>query len=132
MKSVQSTHPALLRIGEAVQGQLRRAGITLEHRAGRSSDLHAQIRKDLSPVTLYQAARFPVADVYLTQFFHSTIDGRHADRASLTSSHCAAADSEIEAARSEPDVEKQKALVAAPRRKKSWRRFARVPLWKAA
>jgi peptide/nickel transport system substrate-binding protein len=60
-------------------------------------------------VTLYQAARFPVADVYLTQFFHSR--STVATPTAITNfAHCAVADQEIEAARSEPDAAKQKAL----------------------
>lgn len=109
IKSVQSTHPALMRIAEAAQGQLRKVGIALELEPVDHPTYHAQIRKDLSPVTLYQAARFPVADVYLTQFFHSrTTVGT--PTAILNLSHCTAADAEIDAAAKEPDVEKQKAL----------------------
>ncbi len=109
IKSVQSTHPALLRIGEAAQGQLRKAGINLELETVDHPTYHAQIRKDLSPVTLYQAARFPVADVYLTQFFHSkSIVGT--PTAIINLSHCAVADKEIESARIESNLEKQKAL----------------------
>lgn len=109
VKSVQSTHPALMRIAEAAQGQLRKVGVTLELETVDHPTYHAQIRKDLSPVTLYQAARFPIADVYLTQFFHtrSTVG---TPTAILNLSHCASADAEIDAAAKEPDVEKQKAL----------------------
>ena len=66
-------------------------------------------RKDLSPVTLYQAARFPVADVYLTQFFYgkSTVG---TPTAITNFSHCSIADREIEAARAEPNADKQKAI----------------------
>jgi peptide/nickel transport system substrate-binding protein len=106
VKSVQSTHPALLRIGEALQGQLRRAGINLELETVDHPTYHAQIRKDLSAGTLYQAVRFPVADVYLTQFFHSksTVG---TPTAILNLAHCTAADAEIEAARVETDAAKQ-------------------------
>jgi peptide/nickel transport system substrate-binding protein len=109
IKSVQSTHPALLRIAEAAQGQLRKAGIDLQLETVDHPTYHAQIRKDLSPVTLYQAARFPVADVYLTQFFYSkSIVGT--PTAIINLSHCAVGDKEIEAARVEPNLEKQKNL----------------------
>jgi peptide/nickel transport system substrate-binding protein len=116
VKSVQSTHPALLRIGEAVQGQLRRAGITLELETVDHPTYMAQIRKDVSPVTLYQAARFPVADVYLTHFFDSksTVG---TPTAIINLAHCGAADSEIAAARAEPNVDKQKALWRAAQEK---------------
>ncbi|MFI4997507.1 MAG: polyamine ABC transporter substrate-binding protein, partial [Hyphomicrobiales bacterium] len=69
----------------------------------------ANIRKDLSQVTLYQAARFPVADVYLTQFFHSR-STVNTPTGVTNFSHCAVADQEIDAARSETDPAKQKAL----------------------
>ena len=109
IKSVQSTHPALLRIAEAAQGQLRKAGIDLQLETVDHPTYHAQNRKNQSPVTLYQAARFPVADVYLTHFFHSrSIVGTPTGITNL--SHCAVADPEIEAARVEPDLAKQKAL----------------------
>jgi peptide/nickel transport system substrate-binding protein len=116
VKSVQSTLPSLLRIMEAVQAQLRKAGINLELETVDHPTYHANIRKDLSGVTLYQAARFPVADVYLTQFFHSASTvGK--TTAIVNFSHCAVADKEIEAARSESSVEKQKALWASAQEK---------------
>jgi peptide/nickel transport system substrate-binding protein len=58
---------------------------------------------------MYSAARFPVADVYLTQFYdsHSTVN----TPTGITNfSHCKVADKEIEAARTEPDDKKQIAL----------------------
>jgi len=109
LNSVESTLPSLLRLMEAVQAQLRQAGITLNLELVDHATYHANIRKDLSGVTLYQAARFPVADIYLTQFFHSksTVG---LPTAITNFSHCAAADAEIEAARSEQDGERQKEL----------------------
>jgi peptide/nickel transport system substrate-binding protein len=109
LKSMQSTLPVLFRIMEAVQGQLRQAGINLDIEAVDHPTYHANIRKDLSAVTLYQAARFPVSDVYLTQFYYSksTVG---TPTAVTNFSHCAVADKEIEAARGERDAEKQKAL----------------------
>lgn len=106
VKSVASTYPSLLRIMEAVQGQLRRAGINVELETVDHPTYHAQIRKDLSAVTLYQAARFPVADVYLTQFFHSK-STVNTPTAIVNFSHCNVADKEIEAARVETDAAKQ-------------------------
>ena len=116
VKSIQSTYPSLIRIMEAAQGQLRKAGINLEIEPVDHPTYHAQIRKDLSPVTLYQAARFPVADVYLTQFFYSksTVG---LPTAITNFSHCGVADQEIEAARSEQNAEKQKALWKAAQEK---------------
>jgi peptide/nickel transport system substrate-binding protein len=116
LKVVQSTLPVLLRIMESLQGQLRASGIDLDVEPVDHPTYHANIRKDLSQVTLYQAARFPVADVYLTQFFHSR--STVATPTAITNfAHCAVADKEIEDARSEPDVAKQKALWKAAQEK---------------
>jgi peptide/nickel transport system substrate-binding protein len=94
---------------EAVQAQLKKAGINLDIELVEHATFHAQIRKDLSPIVHYQAARFPVADVYLTQFFDSaSIVGT--PTAVTNFSHCNVADAEIRAARVESDPAKQKAL----------------------
>jgi peptide/nickel transport system substrate-binding protein len=109
IKMIVSTHPTLARITEGLQAQLRQAGITLEMQPVDHPTWHQQIRKDLSPIVMYQAFRFPVADSYLTLFFHSAATiGR--PTAQTNFSHCNVADAEIEAARTEPSVEKQKAL----------------------
>lgn len=107
LKVVQSTLPVLLRLMEAVQAQLREAGIQLDIEPVDHPTYHANIRKDLSQVTLYQAARFPVADVYLSQFFHSRASV-NTPTAITNFSHCAVADAEIDAARRETDPTKQK------------------------
>ncbi len=70
---------------------------------------HAQIRQDLSQVVHFQAARFPIADVYLTQFFHSRSIVK-TPTAVTNFSHCKVADAEIDAARTEQDKAKQVAL----------------------
>ncbi len=116
IKSVQSTLPVLLRTMEAVQAQLRKAGINLEIEPVDHPTYHANIRKDLSGVTLYQAARFPVADVYLTNFFHSR-STVNTPTAITNFSHCKAADAEIDAARKETDLKKQKELWALAQQK---------------
>jgi peptide/nickel transport system substrate-binding protein len=109
LRSVASSYPGLLPISEAVQGQLRRAGITLELTVVEHATYHQQIRQDLSAVTLYQAARFPVADFYLTHFYYSrSIVGT--PTAITNFSHCNVADAEIEAARSETNPERQRTL----------------------
>jgi peptide/nickel transport system substrate-binding protein len=57
-----------------------------------------------------------VADSYLTQFYHSrSAPGR--PTMSLNFAHCDAADSEIDAARAEPDEARQRALWADAQRK---------------
>jgi peptide/nickel transport system substrate-binding protein len=55
---------------------------------------------------VYTAARFPVADIFLTQFFHSA-SAIGKPTAVTNFSHCDVADKEIEAARSELDGAKQ-------------------------
>lgn len=116
VKSVQSTLPVLFRIMEAVQAQLRKANINLEIEPVDHPTYHSNIRKDLSTVTLYQAARFPVADVYLTNFFHSR-STVNTPTGITNFSHCKAADAEIDAARSETDLKKQKELWALAQKK---------------
>src|SRR4030067_1404387 len=70
---------------------------------------HEQIRKDVNPLVLYVAARFPVADTFLTQFFHSkSIVGT--PTAITNFSHYNKIDDLIEKARVEPDAKKQKAI----------------------
>jgi len=77
---------------------------------------HQRIREDASQVVHYSAARFPIADVYLTQFYHS--DSTVATPTAITNfSHCAAADAEIEAARVEQDFVEQNRLWALAQNK---------------
>ncbi|KTS20773.1 polyamine ABC transporter substrate-binding protein [Methylobacterium indicum] len=107
--AVQTSLPTMLTAMQIVQGQLKKAGIELKLDVVDHQTYHAQIRKDLSDVVYYAAARFPVADTYLTQFFDSA--STVATPTAVTNfSHCNAADAEIRAARTEPDPEKQKAL----------------------
>ena len=109
IKAIQTAFPGMLNTMQIVQAQLKKANIDLQLEVVDHPTFHAQIRKDLSQVVLYSAARFPVADVYLTQFFHSrSIVGT--PTAVTNFSHCGMADGDIDAARAETDVEKQKAL----------------------
>jgi peptide/nickel transport system substrate-binding protein len=109
IKTIHTTLTGMQTLIEAVQAQLKKAGINLDIELVEHATFHAQIRKDLSPIVHYQAARFPVADVYLTQFFDSnSIVGTAT--AVTNFSHCNVADSEIRAARIESDPAKQKAL----------------------
>ena len=108
-KAIISKRPPLLAPMQIVQEQLRRAGITLELDVVEHATFHEQIRKDLSPLVLYGAARFPIADTYLTQFYHSR--SIVATPTAVTNfSHNTVADAEIDAARSEADPQKQKDL----------------------
>ncbi|WP_163264794.1 ABC transporter substrate-binding protein [Chelativorans alearense] len=116
IKAIHTTLPGMLTTMEAVQALLREADINLEIETVEHATFHEQIRKDLSQVTHYAAARFPVADVYLSQFFHSdAIVGKPTAVANF--SHCDVADEEIAAARAETDDEKQLELWAEAQRK---------------
>lgn len=116
IKAIHTTLPGMLTTMEAVQALLREANINLEIETVEHATFHEQIRKDMSPVVHYAAARFPVADVYLTQFFHSdSIVGT--DTAITNFSHCAVADDEIEKARTETDQAKQLELWAIAQQK---------------
>lgn len=106
IKSIITEIPALLGPMKVIQKQLARAGINLELDIKQHSDFHAEIRKDQSPIVLYGAARFPVADTYLSQFYHSkSIVGT--PKAVTNFSHCNVADESIDRARSEGSNEEQ-------------------------
>lgn len=111
IKAIHTTLPGMLSTMEAIQSMLRDAGINLEIETVEHATFHEQIRKDMSQVVHYAAARFPVADVYLSQFFHSdaTVGG---PTAIANFSHCSVADAEIDAARVATDPEEQLALWA--------------------
>lgn len=116
LRTIHTTLPGMMTFMEAVQAQLRRAGITLEITPVEHATFHQQIRQNLSQVVHFQAARFPVADVYLSQFFHSrSIVGSPTGVTNF--SHCRVADAEIDGARSEPDKAKQIALWHEAQRK---------------
>ena len=96
LKTIHTTLSGMLSTMEAVQATLKKSGINLEITTVEHATFHAQIRKDLSQVVHYSAARFPIADVYLTQFFDSaSIVGT--PTAVTNFSHCNVADSEIRA-----------------------------------
>jgi peptide/nickel transport system substrate-binding protein len=106
---IHTNLPVMLTMMEVVQAQLRKVGIILDMEVVEHATFHADIRKDMSPIVHYAAARFPVADTYLTQFFHSrSIVGT--PTAVTNFSHCNDADAEIDAARVETDLAKQKVL----------------------
>ena len=109
IKVIHTQLPQMLGSMQVVQAQLRKAGINLDIQVVDHATFHQQIRKDLSPIVYYAAARFPVADIYLTQFFHSaSIVGK--PTAVTNFSHCDVADKEIDAAKTEIDTAKQVAL----------------------
>ncbi len=116
VKVIQSQLPEMLSAMQVFQAQLKRAGINLDVQVVEHATFHAQIRQDLSPLVYYSAARFPIADVTLSQFFHSrsTVG---TPTAVTNFSHCDVADKEIDDARSEPDQAKQIALWQEAQRK---------------
>lgn len=96
---------------QVLQAQLAAAGINVELEVMEHSAWHAAIRDDVSSMVLYGAARFPVADTYLTQFYHS--DSIVNTPTAVTNfSHCDVADDQIVQARSEADMDTQMALWA--------------------
>lgn len=106
IKAVVSNISAQLPIMEIIQAQLARVGIKLDMEVVDHATYHAQIRRNVSALVFYGAARFPVANDYLTEFYHSAaIVGRPA--AITNFSHCAVADSEIDAAKRESDPVRQ-------------------------
>lgn len=107
---------ALLVPMQVIQAQLAKVGIKLELEVVEHSAWHAAIRDNVSPMVLYGAARFPVADTYLTQFYHSGSIVK-TPTAVTNFSHCAVADDEISAARSEPDPARQLELWRTAQRK---------------
>jgi peptide/nickel transport system substrate-binding protein len=106
---IHTNLPGMLSMMEVTQAQLRKVGIILDLEVVEHATFHANIRKDMSPIVHYSAARFPIADTYLTQFYLGrSIVGT--PTAVTNFSHCTDADAEIDAARVEPDSAKQKAL----------------------
>ena len=116
IKTIHTQLPGMLSTIQVVQAQLKRAGIDLVIDLVDHQTFHAQIRQNLSGIVHYSAARFPVADIYLTQFYHSRSIVQ-TPTAVTNFSHCKVADAEIEAARTETDLAKQKELWVAAQRK---------------
>ena len=116
VKMIQSQLPEMLTAAQVIQAQLKKAGINLDLQVVEHATFHQQIRQDLSPMVYYSAARFPIADVTLTQFFHSRSIVK-TPTAVTNFSHCNVADKEIDAARVETDRTKQLALWAEAQKK---------------
>lgn len=116
IKSVVSNITAQLPIMEVVQAQLGEVGITLDMEVVDHATYQSKSRADQSGIIFYGAARFPVADSYLTEFYHSdAIVGK--PTAITNFSHCDVADAEIDAARYEADEDEQMRLWAEAQRK---------------
>lgn len=106
VNAVVSSNNAQLPIMEVIQAQLSQVGINMEMQVVDHPTYHEMIRENASAMTFYGAARFPVADSYLTQFYHS--DAIVGTPTAVTNfSHCDVADEEIDAARIESDEERQ-------------------------
>lgn len=99
LTAVVSSNASQQPIMEIIQAQLSEAGIDLQLNVVDHPTYHEQIRQDLSDVVFYGAARFPVADSYLTQFYHSAATVG-TPTAVTNFSHCDVADAEIDGARS--------------------------------
>ena len=113
---VQTQLPDMLNLMQVVQAQLQRAGIKLELKLVEHSAFHQLIRKDESPIVMYSAARFPVADVYLTQFFASQ-SIVNTPTAVTNFSHSRSVDAEIEQARTTSNQAEQLRLWHEAQRK---------------
>jgi peptide/nickel transport system substrate-binding protein len=116
LKAIVSNISAQQPFMEVIQARLAKVGIKLELQIVDHPTYQSQIRRDASALVFYGAARFPIADTYLSEFFHSrAIVGT--PTAASNFSHCAVADREIEAARVAPDAETQKAMWKEAQRK---------------
>jgi peptide/nickel transport system substrate-binding protein len=106
---VMSQRSSFVRPMEILQEQFRRVGVELRIDPVDHNAYHAQIRKDVNALVLYIAARFPVAEPYLTEFFHS----RHivgTPTAVTNFSHYKGVDAELDKAAHEVDTKKRFAL----------------------
>jgi peptide/nickel transport system substrate-binding protein len=99
---------------QIIQEMWKKIGVTLELKVVDHPTYHKLIRKDLNPVVIYGAYRYPLTgNIYLTQFYHSeSIVGK--PTAIINFSHYGetlpGVDKFIDDARFELDVEKQKDL----------------------
>jgi peptide/nickel transport system substrate-binding protein len=116
IKSVVSSISAQQPIMEVVQAQLAKAGIKLDMQVVDHATYQAQSRKDQSALVFYGAARYPDADIWLTEFYDSAA-AIGSPAAMSNFSHCSVADDDIRAARKEPDAQKQLALWKDAQRK---------------
>ncbi|MGJ5205884.1 ABC transporter substrate-binding protein [Bradyrhizobium sp. HKCCYLR20261] len=116
LKVVVSNISAILPTMEIIQRQLAKAGIKLDMSVVDHATYQSQIRGNASALVFYGAARFPVADTYLTEFYHSrSIVGKPTAVANF--SHCDVADDDIQAARVEGRAERQQELWKDAQRK---------------
>ena len=86
------------------------------------------IRQDLSPLIYYAAARFPMADIYLTQFFHRRSIVK-TPTAVTNFSHCDVADKEIDQARTDDQSRAKQLALWAEAQKKIVAQVCAVPMF---
>jgi len=109
LKSIQSQNITSLGPAQIVQAQLKKVGITLDMDVVEHATYHQQIRQNLSDLVVYGASRFPIADNYLKEFYHSRSSvGK--PTAVTNFSHCDVADAQIDAAAKELDPAKRMEL----------------------
>ncbi|ARS71049.1 ABC transporter substrate-binding protein [Sinorhizobium meliloti] len=114
--AVVSNSASQLPIMQVIQSQLAEVGIDMQMNIVDHPTYHEQSRANLSGIVFYGSARFPIADSYLTEYYHSNaIVGK--ETAITNFSHCDVADTEIEAARSAPNEADRLALWAEAQRK---------------
>lgn len=106
IKSIVSNISAQRPIMEIIQAQLAKAGIKLDMQIVDHSTYQAQSRKDLSALVFYGAARYPDADIWLSEFYDSAASV-NTPTAMSNFSHCSVADADIRAARVEPDLNRK-------------------------
>lgn len=66
-----SESPIYLQHMEIIQDMWRKIGVRMNMKVVDHSSYHAVIRQNANAVVYYAAARLPIADIYLTQFYHS-------------------------------------------------------------
>lgn len=108
-----------LPFAQILQEHWRRIGVTMKLNIVDHASYHERIRENLNGVVLYNATRLPIADIYLSQFYHSdAIVGK--PTAITNFSHLgdvvASVDHLIDEARFELDPERQRALYAEAQR----------------
>lgn len=106
---ITSEDPAYQKEYQVLQAELGDVGITLNVKVVDHTTYHAQIRKDVNPLTIYVAWR-PNADAYLTQFFLSDSIVVTGAKPNTNFSHYTKIDDLIKQARNETDPAKQDQL----------------------
>lgn len=109
-----------LPFAQLLQEHWRRIGVTMRLNVIDHASYHARIRENANGVIFYNATRLPIADIYLSQFYHSdAIVGK--PTAITNFSHLGDVvdniDALIEEARFEMDPERQKELYAEAQRR---------------